>query len=195
MKQIIVKKEVPTVELEQVLFTRTRTKSSINATAINAVSLMLAANTVDIARINAIRAKIASNVFTEKVTRQDLFAEEKSIRTFTFTQVADFIVNKLRIVNAYHKKDNRKIYDELSTFSPEKILADKSLTKKAVKATALRLRNHTSHHIFQTKVYETYFNMSMTNSDSFTVKDSMLELIQNQTVRAHVAAVTKTVKK
>jgi hypothetical protein len=186
-------------EIDQFLFTNTRTKSDINVTAVNALSLALAANSVNLNKVNVLRSKLMTDNFKSADERtaviEAIESEELAARTFSFTQLADFIVNRLNIVACYHKKDNKKIAERLADFTKAEILNDDSLKAACVKITALRLRNHTSHHIFQTKRYLDYFSMELTNSESFTVKERSLQLIMNTQVRGHVKALTNELKK
>lgn len=198
LKQIV-EASVSAQELEQFLFANTRTKSDINTTAINALSLALAANSVNLNKVNTLRAKLMSDNFKSADERSkviaDIEAEELSARTFSFAQIANFIVERFNITSCYHKKDNKRIAETLQQYEKSEILNSDSLKKQCVKITALRLRNHCSHHIFQSKKYSDYFEMSMTNSDSFTVKERSLQLIMNKQVRSHVKALTTELKK
>jgi hypothetical protein len=195
----IVEASVNAQEIESFLFTNTRTKSDINVTAINALALALASNSVNLKKVNDLRAKLMTDNFksAEERTRviESIENEELNARTFSFTQVADFIVNRFNIVTCYHKKDNKRIATLLADYSKSDILNKDHLKKQCIKITALRLRNHTSHHIFQTKRYVDYFSMNATNADSFTVKERSLQLIMNREVRQHVKALTLTLKR
>lgn len=198
LKQIV-EATVNAQEIDQFLFTNTRTKSAINVTAVNALALALASNSVNLKKVNDLRSKLMTDNFKSAEERSkviaDIEAEELNARTFSFMQCADFIIEKLNITACYHKKDNKKIAVELQQYSKKEILSSKTLKEKCRKITALRLRNHTSHHIFQSKRYVDYFSMNATNADSFTVKERSLQLIMNREVRQHVKALTLTLKR
>lgn len=195
----IVEATVNAQEIDQFLFTNTRTKSAINVTAVNALALALASNSVNLKKVNDLRAKLMTDNFKSAEERskviESIESEELNARTFSFVQIAEFIVNRFNIVTCYHKKDNKKIADLLADKEKSEILDNDYLKNQCIKITALRLRNHTSHHIFQSKKYTDYFDMNATNADSFTVKERSLQLIMNKQVRAHVKALTTEIKK
>lgn len=197
LKQITEATVTPS-ELEAFLFTRTRSKEGVNTTAVNALSLALAANSVNTDKVNALRGKLMADSFKSAEERikviSDIEAAEIDSRTFTFNQLAVFIVEKLKITSAYHKKDGKKLAAALEGKSSKTILSDKILKDKCIKLTARRIRNHTAHHIFQTKRYQEYFSMDATTSDSFTVLTRSLEIILNHQVRSHIKALTKEVR-
>lgn len=186
-------------ELEAFLFTKTRTRGGVNTTAVNALSLALAANSVNTDKVNKLRGKLMADSFKSAEERiqviSDIESAEIDSRTFSFDQLATFIVEKLKITSAYHKKDGKVLTAALDGKPTKTILSDKTLKGKCIKLTARRIRNHTSHHIFQTKRYREYFSMDTTTSDYFTVLDRSLEIILNHQVRSHVKALTKEVRK